>query len=382
MKLRSKRKLSSFGWPPTTDQNDGPNDGQNDGDVEESDAEESNRSGVDVDSDDQNTAEEGEAYVADEDVGNDGQNDGDAEGSDAEESNTAKEGEPDVADEDVGEGFNPDDDVEEPSLEADFAVGDPPSPSPSPPPSPNESDVKSTTSSSSSSSSSSASSSRSPLPSPACNNDGAGVGIMEQLLAEADLSSDDDSRFTPDAYKYVRSSESSPAHDDSLHDLPMNDPLGVSAIPDPPNNEPIDADALPDSPKIDFIDVDAKTFSGSENKLLVVYPFDVEDEKLLSISSRFKELGGDSLGVDKSVLSKSATDGGEGDYKDYERYGNSDVIGGGYITIREDDKERLEPGQYLNDTLVDFWMSWLVHFLKAVLSFGAIIIVLILDMSP
>ena len=125
----------------------------------------------------------------------------------------------------------------------------------------------------------------------------------------------------------------------------------------------------------------SKTFSGSENKLLVVYPFDVEDEKLLSISSGFKELGGDSLGVDKSVTSKSATDGGEADYKDDERYGNS-VIGSGYLTIREDDKERLEPGQFLNDTLVDFWMSWLVHFLQSVLSFGAIIIVLILDMSP
>ena len=28
------------------------------------------------------------------------------------------------------------------------------------------------------------------------------------------------------------------------------------------------------------------------------------------------------------------------------------------ITIREDDKKRLEPEIYLNDVLVDFWMSW------------------------
>ena len=29
-----------------------------------------------------------------------------------------------------------------------------------------------------------------------------------------------------------------------------------------------------------------------------------------------------------------------------------------YITIRDDDIERLEPGEFLNDALVDFWMKW------------------------
>jgi Ulp1 family protease len=42
-----------------------------------------------------------------------------------------------------------------------------------------------------------------------------------------------------------------------------------------------------------------------------------------------------------------------------------------YLTIREDDRERLQPGQFLNDTLVDFWMSWcvcLTAFLSSIVS--------------
>ena len=31
-----------------------------------------------------------------------------------------------------------------------------------------------------------------------------------------------------------------------------------------------------------------------------------------------------------------------------------------FITIREEDTDRLEPGEYLNDTLIDFWMQWYV----------------------
>lgn len=108
-----------------------------------------------------------------------------------------------------------------------------------------------------------------------------------------------------------------------------------------------------------------KTFSRSENKLLVVYPFDVENEKLYGISSHLKELGGDSLGIADSIISKFTTDDDETDIKD--ECNENSVMGCGYLTIREDDKERLEPGQFLNDTLVDFWMSWSVHSFQAVL---------------
>jgi Ulp1 family protease len=31
---------------------------------------------------------------------------------------------------------------------------------------------------------------------------------------------------------------------------------------------------------------------------------------------------------------------------------------GHFLTIREEDLSRLSPGEFLNDTLVDFWMQW------------------------
>ena len=31
-----------------------------------------------------------------------------------------------------------------------------------------------------------------------------------------------------------------------------------------------------------------------------------------------------------------------------------------YVTIRVEDYERLEPREWLNDSLVDFWMQWYV----------------------
>jgi hypothetical protein len=31
-----------------------------------------------------------------------------------------------------------------------------------------------------------------------------------------------------------------------------------------------------------------------------------------------------------------------------------------FLTVRVEDYERLEPGEFLNDTLIDFWMQWYV----------------------
>lgn len=94
--------------------------------------------------------------------------------------------------------------------------------------------------------------------------------------------------------------------------------------------------------------------NNAENKLLLVYPFDV-DEELLSESSRgLLELGGDLLGVKK-----------EDEPSVEDQLDEDDVTGGRrkpprthHVTIRNEDYERLSPGQFLNDTLVDFWMRW------------------------
>ena len=98
----------------------------------------------------------------------------------------------------------------------------------------------------------------------------------------------------------------------------------------------------------------------SDNKLLLVYPFAVDESVLTEAASGLTELGGDLLGVQGAhdgteqlldVETNGQPDGG----------GNSDEKGKSrthYVTIRQDDKDRLAPGQFLNDTLVDFWMRW------------------------
>ena len=97
----------------------------------------------------------------------------------------------------------------------------------------------------------------------------------------------------------------------------------------------------------------------SENKLLVVYPFGVDEAILSEAASGLKELGGDLLGIDDMDDTKppaaSAMQGVKSDVEDDVKGKSSRTH---YITIRDDDVERLCPGQFLNDTLVDFWMRW------------------------
>jgi hypothetical protein len=91
----------------------------------------------------------------------------------------------------------------------------------------------------------------------------------------------------------------------------------------------------------------------ADNKLLLVYPFDIEDARLSAAASGLKELGGDLLGLNRADVGVQGQLG-EGNVAD----GNKKPTRAHYVTIREDDKERLYPGQFLNDTLVDFWMRW------------------------
>ena len=91
----------------------------------------------------------------------------------------------------------------------------------------------------------------------------------------------------------------------------------------------------------------------AENKLLLVYPFDVDEELLREASRGLLELGGDLLGVKEDESSVE------------DQLVEDDVTRGTkmpprthHVTIRDEDYERLSPGQFLNDTLVDFWMRW------------------------
>jgi len=97
--------------------------------------------------------------------------------------------------------------------------------------------------------------------------------------------------------------------------------------------------------------------SGAENKLLLVYPFKVDETVLAEASKGLLELSGDTLGVPdaedptpqtRQPVQDPSPDG-------VKKKGSSRVH---YVTIREEERDRLAPGQFLNDSLVDFWMRW------------------------
>ena len=99
--------------------------------------------------------------------------------------------------------------------------------------------------------------------------------------------------------------------------------------------------------------VGANKKNDAENKLLLVYPFDIDEELLREASRGLLELGGDLLGVQEdepSVEDQLVEDDVTRVTKKPPRTH--------HVTIRDEDYERLSPGQFLNDTLVDFWMRW------------------------
>jgi len=96
----------------------------------------------------------------------------------------------------------------------------------------------------------------------------------------------------------------------------------------------------------------------SNNKLLVRYPFGVDEAVLKKAASGLKELGGDFLGIecveDTKPRSASAMQG----VQSHVSSGKGKSTRTHYVSILEDDVDRLRPGQFLSDTLVDFWMRW------------------------
>ena len=103
----------------------------------------------------------------------------------------------------------------------------------------------------------------------------------------------------------------------------------------------------------------SKKKKDSENKLLVVYPFGVDEAILSNAASGLNELGGDLLGLDDMDDTKPPADAAiQGVQSDVEDDGKGESSRPHYVTIQDDDVERLCPGQLLNDTLIDFWMRW------------------------
>ena len=126
----------------------------------------------------------------------------------------------------------------------------------------------------------------------------------------------------------------------------------------------------------------AKVKSDSEdNKIHLVYPFDAEQDFLENACKDLTELGGmlpvvsedganlewvapstDKYGENSSSSMAAAAsvsdDNGEGTSASVASTHSKANARTHYLTIRQDEMERLEPGEFLNDTLIDFFMRW------------------------
>ncbi len=85
-----------------------------------------------------------------------------------------------------------------------------------------------------------------------------------------------------------------------------------------------------------------------ENNLLLVYPFEYDAAVLSQAAANLTELGGNLMGEEPGPLAST-------DVVSDSRKLSSRTH---YTIISEEDKDRLLPGQFFNDTLVDFWMLW------------------------
>lgn len=91
-----------------------------------------------------------------------------------------------------------------------------------------------------------------------------------------------------------------------------------------------------------------------DNPLCFVFPFEIEEEVLSQLAEGLTELSGNTMGLDVDMDSNE-------EYSTVQRDGEKEskkVRRTHYVTIRKDDVERLNPMEFLNDSLVDFWMRW------------------------
>ena len=105
---------------------------------------------------------------------------------------------------------------------------------------------------------------------------------------------------------------------------------------------------------------DATKRKEGENKILLVYPFDVEEAILTEAAAGLKELGGDSLAVqtphvsgEQPTLAASLDQDAKGDVTKIKG-----SLRAHHTVIRQVDREGLFPRKFLSDAIVDFWMLW------------------------
>jgi hypothetical protein len=100
--------------------------------------------------------------------------------------------------------------------------------------------------------------------------------------------------------------------------------------------------------------------SDKPNDVLVVFPFGAKEEVIDAAGESLHEASiGCSWNMEDGILSCTAEpDSDEHDESNDETENTSSRAH--YLTVRHEDRDRLEVGEFLNDTLIDFWMQWYV----------------------
>lgn len=124
-----------------------------------------------------------------------------------------------------------------------------------------------------------------------------------------------------------------------------------------------------------------KRGSKNSNEVLLVFPFGADKDKIDKVAEVLTEASNtnavkcdEDIAVEGSATLKSADE--EAMTSLSERADNVDEKGDDdkdesagkaksrahFLTIRDEDYDRLQPGEFLNDTLIDFWFQWYVLF--------------------
>lgn len=107
------------------------------------------------------------------------------------------------------------------------------------------------------------------------------------------------------------------------------------------------------------VSVSLKTSLDSKFKhdeTILVFPFQAKDHELSKAANGLTEAGGKLVSSDSSAFFSDQTDDSI-----VARSDNQPATKVHTVTIRGEDYDRLKPCEFLNDTLIDFWISWLVR---------------------
>jgi hypothetical protein len=94
----------------------------------------------------------------------------------------------------------------------------------------------------------------------------------------------------------------------------------------------------------------------ADDEELLTYPFDADPEKIEKLAAPFKIAKDSPLAAGQ--IPGESEDSKQPAVPDSQDDCSGDMKKAHYVTIRVEDFERLAPGEWLNDTLVDFWMQW------------------------